>query len=128
MKFSFNSKLFGKGPSRLRATSTTLIAVFLNFFQDRIRCDPEAWACLERNLHNNFSCAVTCEGIYADVELEEERREDMEKVSKLIGQYNDLKRKRLPNFRFNPEKGTMPFGKKKHSYLNVFHDFDFEFD
>ena len=52
----------------------------------------------------------------------------MEKVSKLIGQYNDLKRKRLPNFRFNPEKGTMPFGKKKHSYLNVFHDFDFEFD
>ena len=60
------------------------------------------------------TCAVTCEGIYADVQLalleEKEKREDMEKVSVLMQQYNDFKRKTLPNFRFNPEKKTAHYG------------------
>ena len=66
-------------------------------------------------MNKNFSCSVTCEGVYADVQLallgEEEKREDMEKVFELVQQYNDFKRKKLRNFRFNPEKGTTHYGK-----------------
>ena len=68
------------------------------------------------NFDKNFSCPVTCEGIYADVQLalldEEEKREDKKKVSKLIDQYNKFKRETLPNLRFNPEKGKTHYGIK----------------
>ena len=56
--------------------------------------------------------------VYADVQLallgEEEKREDEEKVSILMKQYNDFKRKTLPNFRFNHEKGTTHYSKSSH--------------
>ena len=51
---------------------------------------------------------VTCQGIYADVQVlteqtpaGKEKMEDMEKVSRLLEQYNEFKNKNLPNFRFN---------------------------
>ena len=51
---------------------------------------------------------VTCQGIYADVQVlteqtpaGKEKMEDMEKVSRLLEQYNEFKKKNLPNFRFN---------------------------
>ena len=40
----------------------------------------------------------------------EEEREDKEKVSRLINEYNEFKRKNLPNFRFNPKKGGTHYG------------------
>ena len=52
---------------------------------------------------------------------EKEKRDDMEKVSRLMRQYNEFKEKNLPNFRFNPKnagshygecKVNMTFGKK----------------
>ena len=68
-----------------------------------------------RENFKNITCTVTCEGIYANVQLallgEEEKREDKEKVSILMNQYNEFKRKILPNFRFNPEKETTYFGR-----------------
>ena len=76
--------------------------------QDQEHCGPEGWDCLENNAKSNFSCMVTCQGIYADVQVlteqtpaGKEKMEDMEKVSRLLEQYNEFKKKNLPNFRFN---------------------------
>ena len=40
-----------------------------------------------------------------------EQEEDNKKVSRLVKQYNEFKKKNLPNFFFNPEKGTEQFSK-----------------
>ena len=37
--------------------------------------------------------------------------EDKKKVSRLVKQYTEFKRKNLPNFLFNPEKGTEQYSK-----------------
>ena len=91
-----------------------IIALLNVFVQDKTPCDPKAWECIETNYHNKFGCAVTCEGIYADVQVasfgEEEKKDDKEKVYELIRQYNEYKRKALPNFRFNPQKETTHYG------------------
>ena len=91
--------------------------------KENASCDPKGWECLEKNFRqnfNNFSCAVTCEGIYADVQLallgEEEKGKDKEKVFVLMQQYNDFKRRTLPNFRFNPEKDTAHYSKSSNNY------------
>ena len=41
----------------------------------------------------------------------EEQEEDKKKVSRLLQQYNEFKKRNLPNFCFNAEKGTTLFGK-----------------
>ena len=49
------------------------------------RCDPEGRDCIDRNSSNTFNCSTTCEGIYANVqwdgrkieELKEKKREEM---------------------------------------------------
>ena len=106
---------------------------------------------MEENVNKNFSCSVTCQGIYADVQMVKERltktsrkeqnsnedlpttvdnkvlldeieklrasiggeeqEEDNKKVSRLVQQYQDFKKKNLPNFLFNPEKGTEKYCK-----------------
>ena len=108
---------------------------FDHSLQDGDRCDAKGWDCIEENFNSNFSCSVSCQGIYADVQIlterftqntdgrvlhhrenleamigVEEEREDKEKVSRLINEYNEFKRKNLPNFRFNPEKGGTQYG------------------
>ena len=109
--------------------------------QDGGICGPKGWDCIEENTSKNFSCGVTCQGIHADVQTlknqmtkssgseyyntddkklklkatngGEEQEEDNKKVSRLVKQYNEFKKKNLPNFFFNPEKGTEQFGKFK---------------
>ena len=68
---------------------------------------------------------MTCVGIYADVQILKEQmikasrsenyhtneEEDNEKVLRLVKQYKEFKMKNLPNFFFNPEKGTEQYGK-----------------
>ena len=116
-------------------------------------CDPKGWDCMGENGHKNFSCSVTCQGIYADVrmvkerltktpikehnsieeipttseiqvllnEIEklrgsiggEEQEEDNKKISQLVEQYKEFKKKNLPNFLFNPQKGTEKYCKWK---------------
>ena len=41
----------------------------------------------------------------------EEEEEDKKKVSRLVKQYTEFKRKNLPNVLFNPEKGTEQYSK-----------------
>ena len=41
----------------------------------------------------------------------EEQEEDNKKVSRLVKQYNEFKKENLPNFFFNPEKGTEQYSK-----------------
>ena len=41
----------------------------------------------------------------------EEEEEDKRKVSRLVKQYTEFKTKNLPNFLFNPEKGTEQYSK-----------------
>ena len=36
-------------------------------------CGPKGWDCMEENGNKNFSCSVTCEGIYADVQIVKEQ-------------------------------------------------------
>ena len=79
-------------------------------FQVEGICGPRGWDCIEEKAHKNFSCSVTCEGIYADVQ-KEDPDEDNQKISKLVKQYNDFKKKNLPNFFFNPEKQTEQYRK-----------------
>ena len=90
-------------------------------FQNGEICGPKGWDCMEENGNKNFSCRVTCEGIYADVQMvkeqltnsigREEQEEDNKKVSRLVKQYKEFKKKNLPNFLFNPEKGTEKYCK-----------------
>ena len=58
---------------------------------------------------------ASCEGIYADVQILKEgmaeTQEDMEKISRLVNQYNEFKKNILPNFLFNPEKRTSEYSK-----------------
>ena len=84
--------------------------------QETAGCDPKGWDCVETNFDKNFSCSVTCEGIYADIQLallgDGEKKADVGKVTELIDQYEKFKRRTLPNFRFNPQKGNTHYGKK----------------
>ena len=92
------------------------ITIISTLLQEHARCDRKGWDCVERNFDNNFTCSVSCEGIYADIQLAllggEEKKADEGKVTKLIDQYENFKRRTLPNFRFNPQKGTTHYGKK----------------
>ena len=93
---------------------------YLNIQKGEI-CGPKGWDCMEENGKKNFSCSVTCEGIYADVQMVkeqlmktiggEDQEEDNENVSRLVKQYKEFKKKNLPNFLFNPEKGTEKYCK-----------------
>ena len=84
-------------------------------------CGPKGWDCMEENSNKNFSCSVSCQGIYADVQMVKEQltksiggdqqEEDKEKVSMLVKQYKEFKKMNLPNVFFNPKKGTEKFCK-----------------
>ena len=119
-------------------------------FQGKGICGPKGWDCIEENGNKNFSCSVTCEGIYSDVQIVkeqltetprkehnrneditaivdkvlldeieklrasiggEEQEEDNKKVLRLVKQYKEFKKKNLPNFLFNPGKGTEKYCK-----------------
>ena len=43
----------------------------------------------------------------------EEQEEDNKKISQLVEQYKEFKKKNLPNFLFNPQKGTEKYCKWK---------------
>ena len=42
------------------------------------KCSPEGQECIENNFTSTFNCSVACEGIYADVQWEENVEEEME--------------------------------------------------
>ena len=85
------------------------------FYQDKRKCNQKGRDCIEKNFAETFFCNTTCEGIYADVQKAtnegKELEEDNEKISQLVKQYNEFKKRNLPNFFFNPEKRTEQFSK-----------------
>ena len=84
---------------------------FIIRFQGEEICGPKGWDCIEESGGKNFSCGVTCQGIYADVQQLEEKEEDKEKISRLVKQYNEFKKENLPNFLFNHEQGKAKYSK-----------------
>ena len=100
--------------SQVRA-QLSMNVLFEKKFQGRGICRPKGWDCVEENANKNFSCMASCEGIYADVQIlkegSAETQEDMEKISRLVNQYNEFKKNILPNFLFNPEKRTSEYSK-----------------
>ena len=78
---------------------------------------------MEENGNKNFSCSVTCEGIYADVQMVkeqlmktiggEDQEKDNKKVSRLVKQYKEFKKMNLHNYLFNPQKGIEDYCKWK---------------
>ena len=68
------------------------------------KCSPKGRDCFERNFPRTFNCSATCEGVYADVQWqddpimnEEDVRKEMEKLDKKLSRtykmYPDLERK-----------------------------------
>ena len=91
--------------------------------KDLEKCSPRGRDCIEKNFAQTFNCNVTCEGIYADVQLVngEEPKEmmrdknpeqllDKMDLLRLIFEYQEFKRTRVQHFRFNSEANTTMFG------------------
>ena len=68
------------------------------------KCSPKGRDCFERNFFHTFNCSATCEGVYADVQWEddpimneEDVREEMETLDKKLMRtykmYPNLERK-----------------------------------
>ena len=105
----------------LRAGGTLAeITIISTLLQEHARCDLEGWDCVQKNFDNNFTCSVSCEGIYADIQLallgDEEKKADEEKMKEVVDQYEKFKRRTLPNFRFIPEKETTHYSKNSNNY------------
>ena len=93
--------------------------------KDLEKCSPWSRDCIEKNFAQTFNCNVTCEGIYADVQLvkgenpkemmKDKNPEQLENTNlfRLIFEYQEFKRTRVQHFRFNSEASTSMFGKKK---------------
>ena len=59
-----------------------------------------------------FNCSLTCEGIYADVEWDEEREEEnMNKILTLTTEYKKFKKSNIQHFRFNSSSMDASYGK-----------------
>ena len=52
--------------------------------QDMERCSPKGRDCFETNSSQTFNCSVTCEGVYADVQWEEDPIMNTELQDELI--------------------------------------------
>ena len=52
--------------------------------QDMERCSPKGRDCFETNSSQTFNCSVTCEGVYADVQWEEDPIMNKEMQDELI--------------------------------------------
>ena len=111
-----------------------------SFSQELKTCDPKGRNCIEGNASQSFNCPVACEGVYADVQMEEgrlvdeigrqnlgrtqmqERAErgvemDLDKLIWMLDKYRKIKRNYVRHFRFNSSASQMLFGK---SYNMIF--------
>ena len=63
----------------------------MEFSQDMKKCSPEGRDCIESKSTWTFNCSVACEGIYADVQWEENIEEDEDELgNKFSGTYKKL--------------------------------------
>ena len=77
--------------------------------QDVAKCSPTGRDCIEKNSIESFNCSVTCEGIYADVQMRQMKESDerkgeeldKQKYIELISEYKKFKRNGVRHFRFN---------------------------
>ena len=94
-------------------------------------CSPEGRSCIQEKSIFSFNCSVSCEGIYADVDEEENIEQELmehggqgqkakDKISRLVKEYNLYKKIRLPNFSFNPEKVSTFYGEFCEVVLHAF--------
>ena len=97
-------------------------------------CSPIERDCIEKRIESSFSCGVSCEGVYADVEwvedmvgegkekekalfwlmgkIERKQQEaNKKKIQRLIDNYNLFKARSLQHFRFNASLNLLSFGK-----------------
>ena len=105
----------------------------LSSYKEEKLCPPKVRECFEEKHSQDFNCSVSCVGLYADVEWVEEMvgmegdrkqmwidlkgeigkrqsKENSEKVSKLLKEYNDFKRKIIRHFYFNATASPPRFG------------------
>ena len=103
-------------------------------YKEEKLCPPKVRQCYEEKHSQEFNCSVSCVGLYADVEWMEEMvgvggdrkqkridmkgeigrkqsKENSEKVSKLLNEYNDFKKKSIRHFYFNATTSSLKFGK-----------------
>ena len=65
-------------------------------------CSAEERNCIEAKSSLDFNCSVTCKGVYADVEWDEEvEKENKEKILRLTTEYKKFKKRNIQHFRFN---------------------------
>ena len=98
--------------------------------QEKKKCDPAGRSCIESYANHHFNCSVACEGIFVDVEWEEdhvltssaettnkmdvERKGDVlkiGKVEKLINDYVAFKRAYVQHFRYDAKATSSNFSK-----------------
>ena len=88
-------------------------------------CGLEGKDCIERNYSRVFNCNTTCNGIYADVEKNEElltqednkTRKDAntKKFQRLIEEYRTLKKNYVQHFRLSSASNKTVFGRSRNS-------------
>ena len=110
-------------------------------------CDPKGRDCIEGNASQSFNCPVACEGVYADVQMEEgslvdeigrqnlgrtqiqERtgnrgvEMDLNKFNWMLNKYRKIKRNYVRHFRFNSTASEVLFGKSKNTIFTSKHYF-----
>ena len=98
--------------------------------QDNKKCDPAGRSCIESNAHNHFNCSVACEGIFVDIQeeeedlsafltettekLKEEGKGEMlkiRKVEKLINDYVASRKAYVQHFKYDAKETSTNFSK-----------------
>ena len=103
--------------------------------------------CIEGNASQSFNCPVACEGVYADVQMEEgslvdeigsqnlgrtqmqERtgnrgvEMDLNKFNWMLNKYRKMKKNYVRHFRFNSTASEVLFGKSKNTIFTSKHHF-----
>ena len=53
-------------------------------------CNPEGRSCIEKNFAGTFDCNMTCEGIFADVQWEDEQMEEPEEQEQVEVKFKNI--------------------------------------
>ena len=100
--------------------------------QDSRKCSPVGRSCIDRLSKEKLNCSVACEGIYVDIQWEEESLKLGEGISqgkgestgkqkkgdilngknlaKMIKEYADYKGQYVKHFRYNAQAESTKFG------------------
>ena len=117
-------------------------------FQGVKRCTPSGRSCIEKHASQDFNCSVACEGIFVDIQWEEEDKLISEmrsanyveeakgkmekkgellnkrKFAKLINDYVAFKKKYVRHFRYSAEAKSTNYGKFNVSLSLINHNPD----